>query len=68
MNDTFLAWSRVGLSGFIMTTYFISTQVLMVFLGLINAYTLRVNISVAIIDMQEQYNWSSQLKGLLSMT
>ena len=51
-----------------MTTYFISTQVLMVFLGLINAYTLRVNISVAIIDMQEQYNWSSQLKGLLSMT
>ena len=37
---------------------------MMTFMGLAIAYVLRVNISVAIIDMQEQYNWSAKTKGM----
>jgi hypothetical protein len=32
-------------------------------LGLFNLYALRINLSVAIVHMQTQYNWSNALKG-----
>ena len=39
---------------------------LLVGFGFFNVYALRVNLSVAVVDMQNEYNWSDSLKGLLS--
>jgi ACS family sodium-dependent inorganic phosphate cotransporter len=36
---------------------------LMAFFGFFHIYALRVNLSVAIVHMQSQYNWGSALKG-----
>ena len=35
------------------------------FFGLCNVYMLRVNLSVAILPMQEQFHWSSETKGII---
>lgn len=35
----------------------------MAFLGFFNVYCLRVNLSVAVVHMQNEYNWSTALKG-----
>ena len=35
------------------------------FFGLCNVYMLRVNLSVAILPMQKQFNWSSETKGII---
>ncbi len=37
--------------------------VLLLFWGLFNVYALRVNLSVAAVHMQTQYNWSDSMKG-----
>ena len=33
------------------------------FFGFINVYALRVNLSVAVVKMADEYNWSQSVKG-----
>ncbi len=39
------------------------TVAMMTFLGFLNVYALRVNLSVAIVKMADEYGWSSARKG-----
>ncbi len=36
---------------------------MLIFFGIFNVYALRLALSVAVIHMRNQYNWSSALKG-----